>query len=315
MTADSSDSSRNSTNTLPAGPLAWIGRQPFLLLSLAMLFWAGNSVLGRAVRGEVPPVGLAWWRWVVALTIILAFAWPQVRRDLPELRRHWRVVMLLGCLGIASFNTFLYMGLQHTTAVNGMVVLSTMPVGIVALSFLLFRDRISGRQALGIALSMAGALAVIARGDWSRIADFQVNPGDLLIGAATASYAAYSACLRKRPALHPMSFIAATFLVGALALTPFYVWESTAGGYPMPLSWTALGAVAYVGIFPSILSYLCFNRGVELVGANRAGPFFHLHLLFGALLSIAILGETPALYHGLGLALIVPGLYLASRKG
>lgn len=315
MTADSRDSGRDATNTLPAGPLAWIGRQPFLLLSLAMLFWAGNSVLGRAVRGEVPPIGLAWWRWVVALTIILIFAWPQVRRDLPDLRRHWRVVVLLGCLGIASFNTFLYMGLQHTTAVNGMVVLSTMPVGIVALSFLLFRDRVSGRQAFGIALSMAGALVVIARGDWTRIAEFQVNPGDLLIGAATASYAAYSACLRKRPALHPMSFIAATFLVGALVLTPFYIWESTAGDYPMPLSWTAFGAIAYVGIFPSILSYLCFNRGVELVGANRAGPFFHLHLLFGALLSIVILGETPALYHALGLALIVPGLYLASRKG
>lgn len=297
----------------PAGPVTGIGRHPFVLLTLAMLFWGGNSVLGRAVSDSVPAIGLAWWRWAVALVILLAVAAPQIRRDLPVMRARWRLLLLLGCLGTAAFNTLLYLGLNHTTAINGLTVMTTMPVVIVALSWLLFRDRVAPGQATGILLSMAGALIIIARGDGGRLAGLHLNPGDLLIAAATLCYAAYSALLRLQPAVHAISLVAGLCLSAVVVLAPFYAWESLVAGRPMPVSWTAVGAIAYVGLFPSILAFLCFNRGVALVGANRAAPFFHLQTVFGVLLSMVLLGETLAPYHLIGLVLIAPGLYLAAR--
>ncbi|WP_448207299.1 DMT family transporter [Azospirillum sp. sgz302134] len=287
--------------------------QAWLLMMLPPLFWASNAVLGRAVAGEVPPVGLAFWRWTLGVLLVLPLAWRHLRQDLPALLAQWKVVGLLSLLGIAVFNTFLYVGLHTTTALNAVMMQSSMPVLIVLMSLALFGDRVSAVQALGIAVSLAGASTLIARGDPAVLLGLQLNAGDLWIFAAVLSYAAYTALLRRRPAVHAFSFIVATFAGGMLMLLPFYLWESF-GGHPMPLSTTAMGAVVYVALFPSILAYLCFNRSVALVGANTAGLAIHLIPVFGSLLAILFLGEQPHLYHAVGIGLIAVGIVLATRR-
>ncbi|WP_114861951.1 DMT family transporter [Azospirillum brasilense] len=287
--------------------------QAWLLMMLPPLFWSSNAVLGRAVSGEVPPVGLAFWRWTLGMLLVLPFAWRHLRHDARALAKQWPVVLLLSALGIAVFNTFLYVGLHTTTALNAVMMQSSMPVLIVLMSLALFGDRVTPLQGVGIAVSLAGALTLIARGDPAVLIGLQLAAGDLWVLAAVLGYAAYTALLRRRPAVHGLSFIAVTFAGGAAMLLPFYLWESV-GGNPMPITPTALGAVAYVALFPSIAAYLCFNRAVALVGANTAGMCIHLMPVFGSVLAILFLGEQPHLYHAAGIGLIAAGILLATRR-
>jgi drug/metabolite transporter (DMT)-like permease len=293
---------------------AWLWRQAWLLFLLPPIFWSGNFVLGKAVAGHVPPVGLAFWRWAGAFLILIVLFGPRLRADLPELRRRWPMVLLLSALGIGLYNTLVYIGLTATSALNALVLQSTTPVMIVAASFIVFRDRIGVAQAAGVALSLAGTLAIVARGDLGALADLRLSGGDLIILAAIAGYAVYTVLLRRRPAVHPMSFLIATFGAGAMMIAPFYAHETLVTGWAMPLDATAAWAVAYVCVFPSILAYIAYNRSVELIGANRTGLAFHLMPVFGSGLAILLLGERFAAYHAVGVPLIAAGIWLAAGK-
>jgi len=295
------------------GPLTRVADWPYLLLVLTITFWSGNAVIGRAVSGHVPPVGLAFWRWTLAGLIVLAFTWPRLRADWPEIRRHWRIVLLLSFLGIAIFNTFLYIGLQDTQAINALLIQTAMPVLIIVWTFLIFGERVTGRQAAGVLVSLAGAATVISRGDPTVLLGLQWNVGDVWVLAAVACYAGYAALLRLRPTVSPFVFLAVIFLAGAAMLLPVYLWELLSQGRTLPLDLPALGAVAYVAVFPSILAYACFNRGVALVGASVAGQVLYLMPLVGGLMSVVFLGEQLLWAHGAGLVLIVGGLWLAAR--
>lgn len=297
----------------PAGERHGLADRAWLLMMLPALFWAGNAVVGRAVAGEVPPLALAFWRWTAGAVLVLPFAWQHLRRDLPALRRHWGTVLLLSALGIGLFNTLLYTALETTTALNVVMLQSAMPVLIVLMSLLFFGDRVSPRQVAGIALSLVGALTLVARGDPAVLIGLQFVRGDGLMMLAVVAYAAYTALLRRRPQVHGLSFVAVTFVLGAAMLLPLHVADALAGR-PLPLTAPAALAVGYVALFPSILAYLCFNRAVALVGANTAGLSIHLVPVFGSLLAIAFLGETPHTYHGVGIALIASGILLASRR-
>ncbi len=288
--------------------------RPYILLTLAVLFWAGNFILGRAFHSDIPPVALAFWRWFIASLLISGPALKHLRRDAPLLRRHWPIVLLLATVGIASFNTLAYSGLQYTQAINAFLLQSLMPVLIVAFSFALFGEKIRPLQAIGILVSLSGAVTIIARGDLAILAALQVNRGDLLVAAAIVCYAGYSALLRLRPAVHPLSFIAVTFWLGSLIILPLYLWETffVRALHPHPATFLVVG---YVAVFPSIISYLCYNRGIELIGANRAGLFIHLMPVFGSLMAIGFLGETFFWYHAMGICLIAAGIFLATRTG
>ena len=285
---------------------------PYSLLILAVLFWAGNFILGRAFHSDIPPIALAFWRWLGAALLVSGPALKFLRRDGPMLRRHWRMVLLLAALGIAAFNTLVYSGLQYTQAINALLMQSLMPVLIVALSFLLFGERVRPLQVLGILVSLGGAITLIAHGDPALLAALRFNRGDLLVAAAVVCYAGYSTLLRKRPPVHPLSFIAVTFWLGAVMILPFYLWEIFCVR-PLQLQASAVLVIGYVAVFPSIVSYLCYNRGVEQIGANRAGLFIHLLPLFGSLMAILFLGETFFPYHAVGIGLIAAGIYLATR--
>jgi len=287
--------------------------RPYLLLALATLFWAGNFVLGRAVSGEVPPVGLAFWRWFGGALIIAPFALPHLRRDWAAVRARWPIVLVLGILGIAVFNTLIYVGLGRTTAINALLLQSIQPLVIIIFSFLIFRDTVGPRQMLAVAISLIGVVVIIARGELGVLATLAFNSGDVLVFIALICYAAYTALLRLRPRVHPLSFLLVIFTVGFALLFPLYVWEGLAGR-PMRLTPVTLGAVAYVALFPAIVAYLCFNRGVELLGANRAGHFFHLQPAFGVILAMLFLGERFQPYHAAGITLIAAGILLATLR-
>lgn len=243
---------------------------PYLLLTLAVLFWSGNFIVGRAVRADIPPIALAFWRWTCASLLVLFWAWPHLKHDWKLIRRNWPIIILLAIIGVASFNALVYTGLNFTIALNAFLMQAMMPVMIVLMSFILFREKITGRQVVGVALSLTGALVIIIEGDPGVLLSLSLNQGDLLIFMAVICYAGYSVMLRKRPPIHPLSFLLVTFIIGALILLPCYLWETIAVR-PISFNHSTLLAVGYVAIFPSFASYFCFNRGVELVGANRAG--------------------------------------------
>ncbi len=287
--------------------------QAWLLMMLPPLFWAGNAVMGRAVAGAVPPIGLAFWRWTLGTLIILPFAWKHLRHDLSPLLAGWKDVLVLGTLGIGLFNTFQYIALNSTTALNSVMLQSSMPVLIVLMSLVLFGDRVRPAQGLGIVVSLIGATTLISHGDLAVLLGLQLNVGDVWMLAAIVIYAAYTTLLRRKPAVHGLSFVVATFAIGAVELLPFYLWETITQRAVEPTAVTFL-AVGYVALFPSIVAYLCFNRVVELVGANTAGLAIHLVPVFGSLLAVLFLGEQPHLYHGVGIALIATGIALATRR-
>ena len=278
-----------------------------------MLFWAGNWALGRGVIETIPPVGLAFWRWLVASLILLPLAWPHVKRDWPMIRRQWPILVLLSVLGISIFNTMIYVGLHTTTALNGAVMQTSMPLVVPLCSFLFFRERLSGRQGFGIAVSITGVGILIARGDPAVLAGLDFTPGDFWVASAVFSYAAFTALLRLRPAIHPLSFVAVTFLLGDLILAPLYGVEY-AGGARIEVSLGTVAAILYVAVFASVFAYLCWNRGVELIGANRAAPFTLLVPVFTAFLAVGLLGESLRPYHLAGAAIVFAGLALAGRR-
>ena len=294
----------------PFGERLW--GSAWTLLVLTNLFWAGNLVIGRAVAGRVPPITLAYWRWTGAFLIAIGFAWPQLRRDWPALRRSGRTLVGLSAIGIASYNTLSYIGLQYTTALNALLLQSTMPVVILLWAFALFGERPSLWQTSGVVVSFLGVAAIAGRGSLDALVHLSVNVGDIWILAAVAIYAAFPPLLRRRPAVHPLSFLVAVMGIGSMLILPFYVWESATGA-GIRGAWESYAAMAYTAVLPSFVAYLFFNRAVELIGAGRAGQSAHLMPVFGAALAVAFLGERFRLYHVVGIALIAAGIFLASR--
>ena len=297
-----------------SAPFRWFFNQPYLLLSLTSLFWAGNAIVGRAVAESFPPATLAQLRWTGAALIILPFALPYLKRDWPEIRRHWKLLTLMSFTGITVFNTLQYAALAYTTALNVLLLQATMPLLIAAASFAINRERLSWAQAGGIAVSLMGVVAIVTGGDPRLLLQLRINPGDAIFVFALGVYTIYMALLRRRPRIHWLSFLAVTVTWGATMLLPATIAEVAGGARPDISAGNAL-ALLYVMIFPSLIAYMCFNRGVELIGPNRAGPFFHLVPLFGVLLSVFLLGErfTPA--HAAGGGLIACGILIAGFAG
>ena len=279
---------------------------------MTALFWAGNSIVGRAARELVPPAALSFWRWTFALALLLPLAWPHLKRDWPVLRAHWPILAILGALGIGAFNTLLYTGLQTTTALNSMLIQSAQPALILMVGGLVMRDRTSARQAAGVLVSLAGVLIVVSRGDLALLLALRLNSGDAIIAFAVLLWALYSVLLRKRPPVHPLSFLAASIMVGLVVIAPVYLAEIASGRLIVPETGSAL-AIAYVSIFPSFLAYLFFNRGVELIGSAATAQYMNVMPLMGAGLAMLFLGEALHLFHVAGLALVLAGIWVAGR--
>jgi drug/metabolite transporter (DMT)-like permease len=297
----------------PRTRFAWLANQPYLLLSLTALFWAGNAIVGRYAAGHIAPVTLSFLRWSGAFLIILPFAWSHLVRDWPLIRDRLGMMILLSVTGIGGFNTLQYWALEHTQALNTLLLQSAGPLFVAIWSLALLGIRLTWAQACGIAVSLCGVLVILLHGDLTTLKNIEFNKGDLIFTVALAIFGLYSVLTLKRPNIHGLSFVGFTFGVGAASLIPGFIWELVSRPL-MQIDATNLLSLVYVAVFPSTLAYLCFNRGVQLIGANRAAPFFHVVPVFGSAMAIFFLGEQPHRFHLFGYALVLTGVYVASRK-
>jgi drug/metabolite transporter (DMT)-like permease len=286
---------------------------PYLLLALASLCWSGNHIVGRAMAGEVPPVGVSMLRWLLPLVVLWPLARPHLTRDWPLMRKHWGVMLWLSITGGSLFSAIQYVGLQYTTALNVSVFNSLVPILIVAVGALLFQDRIGALQLAGIATSSIGVLVIIAHGQIDTFRQFAFNWGDLIILFNMMIFAVYAVYLRLRPQINGWSFMFALAAISVVTTLPFAIWEALAGT-TFKATWLTFGAVAYVSIFPSVIAFAAWNRGIELIGANRSGPFLHLVPIYTAVIGTTLLSEPLALFHVIGFGLILTGVWLASVR-
>jgi drug/metabolite transporter (DMT)-like permease len=291
----------------------WLANQPYVLLCITALCWAGNAIVGRLAAGHIPPVTLAFLRWFFAFLLLLPFAWKHLVRDWPSIRKGLPLMVVISVTGIGAFNTLQYWSLEYTQALNTLLLQSSAPLIVAVWSLILLGVRLTLAQALGVLLSLAGVLVILLHGDVTTLSAISFNKGDLIFTVALIIFALYSVLTLKRPPMHGLSFAAFTFGAGAATLVPLLVWELYARPV-MALDAPNLLTLFYVAVFPSIVAYLCFNRGVQLIGANRAAPFFHVVPVFGSVMAIVFLGEHPQLFHVVGFALVLAGVFVASRR-
>lgn len=275
---------------------------------------------GKLAVGHVSPMVLTTFRWIIALTIILAFMLPQVRRDWPAIRKHWLQLLLYGSFGFTTFNALLYTALGYTSAINAVIEQAGIPMLIFVFNFVLFRIQASIAQIVGFSVTLVGVLITAAHGEFSALAELQFNFGDALMLLACIVYAAYTVSLRWKPEMHWQSFIAAPAFGALISAIPLFFWELSRGAAILPDA-TGWAVVLYAGIFPSLLSQVLYVRGVEMIGANRAGLFINAIPVFGTILSVLLIGEALHLFHVVALLLVLGGIAIAEwgrpkeRKG
>jgi drug/metabolite transporter (DMT)-like permease len=286
---------------------------PYVLLALAPFFWACNWIVGRWLHDEIPPMAMTFYRWCFAIAFMLPFALTHVRRQWTLIRKSWRVLILLGVLGVGSHNALAYIALNYTTVTNGVILNSFIPVMIIGLSWVFLRQRLSNLQLSGVIVSLFGVLTILSQGSLERLAAFRLNPGDIVVVLSMFLWSLYTICLRWRPpGLHTLSFLFVIACVGDLAVLPLYIGESA---FFRQVQWSlhAVLALAFVGLFSSFIAYVCWNHGVEQVGANVAGLFVHLMPVYGTVLAWLFLSEVLQLFHIAGIVLILTGIFVTSR--
>jgi drug/metabolite transporter (DMT)-like permease len=287
---------------------------PWVLLALPPLLWAGNFVVGRALRTNVPPMTLAFVRHLIALICLSPFAWRAIRRDAQRFwHLRWQLVRT-ALTGLAGFNLFVYAGLHSTTASNALLLNSIIPVLIVLLGGLIYRQRFTGNQVAGMALSCAGVLIIILHGEVSRLIALQFSAGDGIVFLGMVCFALYSLWLRALPHdLNPAGLLGAQLLIAVLVLFPCFVWEYNMGHRAAWTPSSVLG-ISYVALVASLLATFLYMSGVTRVGPSGAGLFIHLIPVYGALLSSLFLGETIHVYHLAGLTVILTGLICSNLR-
>jgi drug/metabolite transporter (DMT)-like permease len=296
-----------------AGPWRWLMGQPYLLLTLTTLSWAGNAVASRLATGHISPMALTAMRWVGVVALLAPFMVRPVMAEAPVLMPIWRRILVMGALGFTAFNALMYAAAYQTTAVNIAIFQGSIPVFVLLGALAAFGTRIGLLQAIGTALTLVGVAAIAARGDLQALASFSFYAGDVFMLIACASYAVYTLLLRDRPKVPGFVFFSALACAALLVSVPLLAWEIAAGHviWPDLRGWLIL---LYVMLLPSLLSQIFFMRGVELIGPGRAGLFVNLVPVFGAILGVAILGEPFRWYHAVGLVLVLGGIWLAERK-
>ncbi|MBI3993018.1 MAG: DMT family transporter [Candidatus Lambdaproteobacteria bacterium] len=298
------------------GALAALGRgaaSPYVLLVLTMLLWSSSWIVVRAIWQDTTPIALAFWRWATALAVLLPLSGRELLAQRRHIRAQWRMYLLLGVTGIATFNSVVYVALRTTTAINVSMISASTPTLIVIISWLILRETISGRQGLGILVSTGGVLAIVTRGDPRLLLSLSFTPGDLWTLAAMLVWGLYSVLLRhKPPVLSPLAFLATLTLFGVAVMLPFFLAEWWWVGTMRP-NWSNVGAVLYMALFASVCAQNFYNRAVGVIGANRAGPFIHLMPAMTTIMAVIVLAEVVRGYHLVGISLILLGIFIASR--
>jgi drug/metabolite transporter (DMT)-like permease len=289
-----------------------MNRIAYLLLLMPPLLWSGNFVVGRAYAEQISPITLSFWRWVLAAIILLPFVIKSVWNHRQLIKNNFVSLLVLSATGVSAFNTLAYIGLQSTTATNGTLLNSFIPIFIILLSQLFFQTKTNKQQLLGILISFCGVLIILIEFKLENLLTFSLNQGDLWILVAGLDWALYSILLKQyRPAqLDNLTFLGITVILGSLLLLPLYLWNPF-NEVNLDISFEVVNVLIFVAVFPSILAFFAWNYGIDKVGANIGGQFIHLMPLYGALLAMIFLGESLYLYHLVGGVFIAIGLLLS----
>ena len=285
----------------------------YIFLTFTVLFWSGNVIFARLLHADISAIALATGRWWLATVFLLPFAWRYLKKDLKLITKNIGYLSLISFMGISLFNTLLYQAAHTTTSNNIALIQTTMPAMIVLLAVVFLKEQIRPMALLGVVISISGAMMVVARGDLNVLLSWDFAQGDLWMLVANLVYAIYSIMLKNRPDIHPMSFLGATFFIGSALLLPLFLWDITNNALP-EISTTLVSGFFYIAIFPSILSYLFWNRGVALIGASLAGFFICLIPIFTAILAAFVLDEALSWYHLTGMLLIMAGFVFFQRR-
>ena len=286
---------------------------PYAALTLSMLFFASNQILGRLIPGEVPPIGLSFWRWVVAALVILPFTWRGLVEHTNLIRVHLKYFLKLTCALVILGNTSIYIALNYTTALNAGVVAMAQPAVTILLTWVFFRESVTKSQTLGALIAAMGVLVIILRGDWHAFSNVTFNLGDFWMVVSVFGFSYYAVFMGKSPeAIPPLVLLNILQILGILLLLPFYLWESS---YilPMEINSTTVISVLWAGTIVAVAAMALWNFGNKAVGANKASTFVYVRLLFITVLAMIILGEVIEPYHFPAFALIILGVYLVSR--
>ena len=284
----------------------------YVLLVLTVLFWSGNFIFGRLVSNSIEPMQLSFFRWFFVLIILLPYILMHYKNLIKVFKKEYFVLFILGALGISGFNTFLYYGLQTTTATNALLINSSTPIFIIILSAIIFKISITKMQLFGVFLSTIGVIYLILKGEINHILELKFTVGDLWIIAACIDWALYSVLLKYKPKdLNSLEFFSITTILGTFILYIVFIFQGYSFEFSFLENKEVFYSMIYIVIFPSILSFYFWNKATLEVGANKAGQFAHLMPIFGAGLAYVFLDEVMQTYHIVGIVLIAFGIYLS----
>lgn len=287
----------------------------YLALAVSAAIWASNAIVGRTVREALSPATVGFWQWSIGVLVLLPFVWNEIVLKRAVIRRSWRKLMVLGVIGTATYATFTMWSLRYTSATNYSLFNSTIPMWVMLLMWLRQGTRPSGLQFAGFFVSLAGVTVIIAHGDIHELLALRLNPGDLLALAAMMVWSLYTVLLAERPPeLSALAYVVVSGFFGLVVVAPMYAVDVAREMAHLRIDAVIVGAVLFLALFRTIGATITYNFGIDGVGPARAAPFIHLVPVFGAAMAYLILGERVGLYHLVGFALVLAGIYIATVK-
>jgi drug/metabolite transporter (DMT)-like permease len=287
----------------------------YIFLFLSVLFWAGNFIVGKiASNYEIPPFSLNFYRWFFAWLILAPFTIPEILKKINYVKKNLIYLIILGITSVTIFNSIVYYALNFTQVISGVLMISTIPVMIIFISSLLKTDKTNIFQILGVILSFVGVIAIITKADIELIKQLKFNKGDLTMVVAMLSWATYSALLKqKKHELTQLSLLEVIITFGLMFLIPIYFIEMQMG-YLIKLDTPFILTLTYVVLFPGIISFICWIKGIALIGPNRSGIFLHVMPILSAIMAMLLFKEKFMFYHFLGAVFILSGIILSNKK-
>jgi len=284
------------------------------MLTVTALSWGSNVMLGQLAVGNVSPMMLVAGRWFGVLILMILFARRHYVRDKKILRRHLPYLFAMGALGFTVFNALMYRASHGTSGLNIGILQGTIPIIVIVGSFLVYRDRVTWHQMLGVVITLAGVATVVSNGDLDRLTGLSISTGDLTMAAACLFYGGYTVMLRNRPQVSALGMFTVLAAAALVASIPLLAMEILADGFvwPTPRGWMVM---LLATLFPSLVGQLFFINAVETIGPARAGVFVNLVPIFAAILVVFVLGETLHWYHVISLVLVLTGIWISERSG
>ena len=286
-----------------------------VLLIASSFFWSGNFFSGKiAFLSNLTPFKLSFFRWILALLILLPFTYTQIIKDLHYYKKNILLMTAIAILGVTIFNSFTYISLRTTMVINSTLMASVAPVMMIGFSWLIFRTKTSTLQFAGIILSLLGAFSIILKGNLTNLYNLYFTSGDLWMLAAVISWCLYSVLLRKIDSkTSQLANLEVMIIIGVVFIFPLYVFESLNSTY-LPSSVLDLAIIGYVAVFAGIIAFFSWNKGVSIIGPNRASLFLHLIPVFSSIWAISFLNEKFAFFHVIGIIFILSGIILSNIK-